>query len=57
VFDDRDKISNYAQEAVGFVSNTKIMIGSSNKFEPKRSTTRQEMAVALYRLLEYVGEI
>jgi len=57
VFDDRDKISNYAQEAVGFVSNTKIMIGSSNKFDPKRSTTRQEMAVVLYRLLEYVGEI
>lgn len=56
-FDDEENISSYAQEAVSFVANTKIMIGSSNGFEPKRSITRQEMAVVLYRLLEYVGEL
>lgn len=56
-FKDRHNISSYAEEAVNFVANAGIMVGSGGRFEPKRSTTRQEAAVVLYRLLEYLGEL
>lgn len=56
-FIDVAKNSWYAEEAVGFVSDTGIMTGSDGRFEPKRSITRQEAAVVLYRLLEYMGEL
>ena len=56
-FKDQLDISIIAEEAVNFVANTKIMTGSSGRFEPKRSATRQEAAVVLYRLLEYMGEL
>jgi hypothetical protein len=56
-FIDRHDISSYAEEAVNFVANTNIMIGSGGRFEPGRSATRQEAAVVLYRLLEYMREL
>ncbi len=56
-FKDSHEISSYAKEAVNFVANAEIMIGSDGRFEPKRSATRQETAVVLYRLLEYMGEL
>jgi len=56
-FMDRQDISSWAGEAVDFVANAEIMIGSSGRFYPKRSTTRQEAAVVLYKLLEYMGEL
>ncbi|QSX05872.1 Ig-like domain-containing protein [Sedimentibacter sp. zth1] len=57
IFVDNQDISKYAKEAVKFVANAGIMIGDGSSFEPKRSTTRQEVAVVLYRLLEYIGEL
>ncbi len=57
IFKDKQDISSYAVEAVNFVANTKIMIGSGDKFEPGRGATRQETAVVLYRLLSYMGEL
>lgn len=56
-FKDRRNISSYAEEAVNFVANAGIMVGTSGRFEPQRSTTRQEAAVVLYKLLEYMGEL
>lgn len=56
-FKDRQDISSYAEEAIDFAANTKIMTGSNGRFEPGRSATRQETAVVLYRLLEYMGEL
>lgn len=56
-FKDSRNISSYAEEAVNFVTNAGIMVGSGGRFEPQRSTTRQEAAVVLYKLLEYMGEL
>jgi len=56
-FKDRQDISQYAEEAVNFTAAKEIMMGSDGRFEPQRSTTRQEAAVVLYRLLEYMGEL
>jgi hypothetical protein len=56
-FTDEQEISDYAAEAVRFVSGTGIMIGYDGRFDPKRTASRQEMAVMLYRLLEYMGEL
>ena len=56
-FADSRDISQYAKEAVSFAQNTGILKGSGGMFYPRRNTTRQEAAVVLYRLLEYMGEI
>jgi len=55
-FTDSNDISDWAQEAVDYMQSTGIMEGSGGRFYPKRSTTRQEAAVVLYRLLEYMDE-
>jgi hypothetical protein len=57
LFKDNRDISSWAEEAVNFVSSNQIMIGSEDRFYPQRSTNRQEAAVVLYRLLEYIGEL
>lgn len=54
---DYKDISSYAKDAAGFAAKAGIMTGSGGRFEPKRSATRQEAAVVLYRLLEYMGEL
>ena len=56
-FADYKDISSYAKDAAGFAAKAGIMTGSGGRFEPKRSATRQEAAVVLYRLLEYMGEL
>ncbi len=56
-FHDQATISDYALEAVDFVSNAGIMQGVNFEFAPLRSSTRQEAAVVLYRLLAYLGEL
>jgi len=56
-FGDYKDISSYAKDAAGFAAKAGIMTGSGGRFEPKRSATRQEAAVVLYRLLEYMGEL
>ncbi|HOM43522.1 MAG TPA: S-layer homology domain-containing protein, partial [Bacillota bacterium] len=54
---DYKDISSYAKVAAGFAAKAGIMTGSGGRFEPRRSATRQEAAVVLYRLLEYMGEL
>jgi methionine-rich copper-binding protein CopC len=54
---DQSEISSYAKEAVNFTVNSGIMVGNGDKFEPQRSTTRQEAAVVIYRLLKYLKEL
>lgn len=56
-FSDEQEISDFAANAVRFASGTGIMIGYDGRFDPKRTASRQEMAVMLYRLLEYMGEL
>jgi len=57
IYEDYEDISAYAKAAVYFAAKAGITTGSSGRFEPKRSATRQEAAVVLYRLLEYMGEL
>jgi hypothetical protein len=54
---DQSEISSYAKEAVNFTLNSGIMVGNGDKFDPQRSTTRQEAAVVIYRLLKYLNEL
>ena len=45
IFTDRQDVSTYAEDAVNFAANAGIMIGIGGRFEPQRSTNRQEAAV------------
>ena len=56
-FTDEQEISDFAAEAIRFVSGTGIMVGYDGRFNPKQTASRQEMVVMLYRLLEYMGEL
>ncbi|MFA7196448.1 MAG: Ig-like domain-containing protein, partial [Anaerovoracaceae bacterium] len=56
-FADQNAIAPYAVDGVNYLASKGIMIGSFGAFDPKANLTRQEAAVVLYRLLEYVGEI
>jgi hypothetical protein len=51
IFLDRDLISDYALDSVAALVKSGIIKGSDNKVNPLGYTTRAEMAVALYRLL------
>lgn len=51
IFLDRDLISDYALDSVTALVKSGIIKGSDNKVNPLGFTTRAEMAVALYRLL------
>lgn len=56
-YDDKEQISDYAADAVRFVTAAEIMQGNNNLFSPKRNTTRQEAVAVLYRLLAYMKEL
>lgn len=47
-FSDQSEISAYAVSAVRRVAQAKIMTGSGGKFNPKKTITRAECAVAVY---------
>lgn len=52
VYEDKDKIADWARDAVKFVTQNKIMQGDNhNDFRPTDPLTRQELAVALYNTL------
>jgi len=56
-YKDSQDIASWAEEAVDFAAGAGVMTGSDGRFYPGRSATRQEAAVVLYRLLEYMGEL
>lgn len=62
VFDDRDKFSTYAVDAIAFVSTSKdkeggnkIMAGmGNNKFSPLDTYTRQQAYITILRLYNWI---
>ncbi|MBR4890380.1 MAG: S-layer homology domain-containing protein [Clostridia bacterium] len=55
-FADKSKISSYAQEAVGALTNLGIVNGmGNNTFEPKGIVTRAQAAKVIYELLTVIG--
>lgn len=50
-FSDRNKISDYAVDAVAAMVKADIIKGYGGKLSPQRSVSRAEMAVILYRIL------
>lgn len=54
-YKDWNKVPDWAKESVLVMKNAGIMTGTGNgKFEPNRSVTRAELAVALNNLLNYL---
>ena len=54
---DEDMISGWASEAVEFARRTGLMLGDNkNKFNPRSSATRAEVATVFRRLIEKVLE-
>ena len=52
MYEDKDKIADWARDAVEFVTKNKIMQGDNhNDFRPTDPLTRQELAVMLYNTL------
>ena len=52
MYEDKDKIADWARDAVEFVTKNKIMQGDNhNDFRPTDPLTRQELAVTLYNTL------
>lgn len=52
MYEDKDKIADWARDAVEFVTKNKIMQGGNhNDFRPADPLTRQELAVTLYNTL------
>ena len=52
MYEDTDKIADWARDAVEFVTKNKIMQGDNhNDFRPTDPLTRQELAVTLYNTL------
>ncbi len=50
-YKDKDKIRKYAKKSVAFVSKNKIMSGTGkNMFSPRKTYTRQQAYVTIYRL-------
>lgn len=54
-FTDTDKISDYAAEAVAFLSDNGIITGSDSAFNPKSATKRSEAAALISRLMSFNG--
>lgn len=50
-FTDAASVKEYAQEAVGALTNAKVIGGTNGKLNPTAPVTRAEMAVMLYRAL------
>ncbi len=56
-FKDDAEISDYAKEAVKFVSGLKVMSGNADKtFTPKAKYTREQAYVTVYRLFESLAK-
>jgi len=52
-YNDNDKISDYALEAIKFVTSAKLVYGrDTNEFDPKASATRAEVATIIMRFFE-----
>lgn len=51
-FEDSDNISDYAKDAVKYLSATGVINGDNGKFYPKNKATRAEVAVIIVKLLE-----
>lgn len=52
-FTDKDKISDYAIEAVNTLYAAGVISGTGSSFEPERSATRAEAAKMIYEILKY----
>ena len=52
-FGDKDEISDYALDAVGFLSEKEIINGYNGSFAPKQPITRAEAAVIMNRVYNY----
>jgi major intracellular serine protease len=53
-YKDFNKISDWAREAVEELKDLGIMQGSGEKFRPKDSITREELATVIYRTIQYL---
>jgi hypothetical protein len=53
-YSDADSVSSYAAEGVAALVNAGILQGSGGALYPKRMISRAEMAVILYRVLEWI---
>lgn len=51
-YKDKDKISDYAKDAIDRLTKTGLIQGSNGRVNPKDPATRAEVAVMLYNLLE-----
>lgn len=51
-FDDISEISDYAREAVSMLIANNLISGDNGKINPKKATTRAEVAVLLKRILD-----
>ena len=57
-FDDENLISEYAEDAVSFLSSANIVRGrENNMFAPKDSITRAEAAVLISAALDYIDSL
>lgn len=57
-FKDGDQISDEAKSAVAFAVENGLVKGmTGNQFAPKATSTRAQVSVILYRLLEHLGKI
>ncbi|WP_160395442.1 fibronectin type III domain-containing protein [Paenibacillus sp. MMS18-CY102] len=54
LYGDRGEVSPYASSSVAAMVKAGLAQGSDNRIEPKRTTTRAEAAVLVYRLFNYV---
>lgn len=57
-FADKDEISTWAKEAAAIAENKGLINGiGENRFAPKKTATRAEAAVVIYRLLKFLDKI
>lgn len=51
-FNDKENISNWAEEGSAITIHNNLMVGNDGNFMPKEKATRAEIAVVLYRLYD-----
>ncbi|MDF2521005.1 MAG: hypothetical protein K0R84_1633, partial [Clostridia bacterium] len=51
-FTDKDQISVWAKQAVNYMFKEKIILGSDNKFNPKKEASREQAIVLVNRVFE-----
>ena len=54
-YSDAQNISDYAKDAVSYLSDRGLLSGSDGKFLPKNNTTRAQAATMLCKLIENMG--